>query len=99
MLHKMETKETRGVWIEFIYNLQDKICSALEEVDGKAKFSEDEWQRAEGKGGGGLTKVIANGNVFEKGGVNTSVVYGNVSEKMQKQLGITSAKWFAAGLS
>ena len=99
MLHKTETKETRGLWIEFIYNLQDKICSALEEADGKAKFSEDEWQRAEGKGGGGLTKVIANGNVFEKGGVNTSVVYGHVSEKMQKQLGITGAKWFAAGLS
>ena len=99
MIHKTETKETRGLWIEFIYNLQDKICSALEEVDGKAKFSEDEWQRAEGEGGGGLTKVITNGNVFEKGGVNTSVVYGHVSEKMQKQLGIIGAKWFAAGLS
>src|ERR1041385_8571718 len=99
MLHKTETKELRGQWIEFIYHLQDKICKAIEEVDGKALFKEDEWQRAEGKGGGGLTKVIENGNVFEKGGVNTSVVYGHVSEKMQKQLGIVGAKWFAAGLS
>lgn len=99
MLHKTETKETRGEWIEFIYNLQERICKALEEVDGKVLFSEDTWQRAEGQGGGGVTKVIQNGNVFEKGGVNTSVVYGQVTDKMRKQLDIDGAKWFAAGLS
>jgi coproporphyrinogen III oxidase len=99
MVHKTETKEIRGEWIEFIYNLQNNICKSLEEVDGKALFSEDDWQRAEGKGGGGLTKVIQNGNVFEKGGVNTSVVYGHVSEKMRGQLNIDGDKWFAAGLS
>jgi coproporphyrinogen III oxidase len=99
MIHQPQTKETRGEWIEFIYQLQGKICKAIEEVDGKALFLEDEWQRAEGKGGGGLTRVIQNGNVFEKGGVNTSVVYGHVTDKMRKQLGIDGAKWFAAGLS
>ncbi len=103
MLHKTETKEIRGQWIDFIYSLQDKICKAIEEVDGKATFKEDEWQRAEGKGGGGLTKVIANGNVFEKGGVNTSVVYGKINDKMRSQLQILSSvkngAWFAAGLS
>lgn len=99
MIHKTETKELRGEWIEFIYHLQDDICRALEEVDGKAKFQQDEWQRAEGKGGGGLTRVMQNGNVFEKGGVNTSVVYGHVSDKMRKHLGMDGAKWFAAGLS
>ena len=99
MLHKTETKETRGEWIEFIYHLQNKICKAIEEVDGKALFKEDVWQRGEGKGGGGLTKVIQNGNVFEKGGVNTSVVYGHVTDKMRKHLGIDGSKWFAAGLS
>jgi coproporphyrinogen III oxidase len=99
MLHKTETKATRDEWIDFIYRLQDKICKGLEEIDGKAVFTEDEWLRAEGKGGGGLTMVIQNGNVFEKGGVNTSVVYGHVTEKMRNQLGIDSAKWFAAGLS
>ena len=99
MIHKTETKETRGEWIGFIYTLQDKICKALEEIDGKAKFSEDAWQRAEGSGGGGLTKVIRQGTVFEKGGVNTSVVYGHVSDKMRTHLGIDGAKWFAAGLS
>jgi coproporphyrinogen III oxidase len=99
MPHKTETIETRERWIQFIYNLQEKICRAIEDVDGRAKFIEDEWQRAEGKGGGGLTKVIQNGNVFEKGGVNTSVVYGHVSDKMRKHLGIDGSTWFAAGLS
>src|SRR5436305_12669871 len=100
--HKTETKEFRGRWIDLIYQLQDKICKALEEVDGKAKFIEDAWQRAEGKGGGGLTKVIQNGNVFEKGGVNTSVVYGHLTERMCKVLQIpflgNDATWFAAGI-
>jgi coproporphyrinogen III oxidase len=92
-------KEIREQWIEFIHALQGKICNALEGADGKAKFIEDRWERAEGKGGGGLTKVISNGNVFEKGGVNTSAVYGEVTDKMRKYLGIDSSKWFAAGLS
>ncbi len=75
----------------------------MEDIDGKAKFTEDEWQRAEGKGGGGLTKIIQHGNVFEKGGVNTSVVYGKVSCKMREVLHIPlssgEATWFAAGIS
>lgn len=99
MPHKTETQEIRGEWIHFVYNLQEKICRALEEADGKAVFKEDDWQRAEGRGGGGKTKVIANGNVFEKGGVNTSVVYGHVTDKMRKHLNIDGAKWFACGLS
>jgi coproporphyrinogen III oxidase len=103
MLHKTETKELRGQWIDVLYNLQDNICKSLEVIDGKSSFSTEEWQRAEGKGGGGLTRVIQHGNVFEKGGVNTSVVYGHVTDKMRKQLEIgtdnTAAKWFAAGIS
>ncbi len=84
-------------WISFIHELQDKICSALEAVDGKATFIEDKWERAEG--GGGKTRVIANGNVFEKGGVNTSIVFGEVTDAMKTQLKINGAKWFACGLS
>ena len=99
MLHKTETKEFRGEWIDLIYHLQDDICSALEEVDGKVKFIQDEWQRAEGKGGGGLTRVIQNGNVFEKGGVNTSVVYGQVTDIMRKHMDLNGDKWFACGIS
>lgn len=90
----MDIKQT---WITFIHDLQDRICSALEQVDGKAKFIEDKWERSEG--GGGKTRVIANGNVFEKGGVNTSVVYGDVTDTMRTQLKIDGAKWFACGLS
>lgn len=90
----MSVKEN---WISFIHELQDKICSALEAVDGKATFIEDKWERAEG--GGGKTRVIANGNVFEKGGVNTSIVFGDVTDAMRTQLKINGAKWFACGMS
>ncbi len=84
-------------WIFFIEDLQNRICMALEEVDGKEKFIEDAWKRKEG--GGGKTKIIANGNVFEKGGVNTSVVFGKVTKEMETQLKIEGAKWFASGIS
>ncbi|MFT3680985.1 MAG: oxygen-dependent coproporphyrinogen oxidase [Ferruginibacter sp.] len=84
-------------WISYIHQLQDNICTALEQADGKATFFEDKWERAEG--GGGKTRVIANGNVFEKGGVNTSIVFGDVTDAMKTQLKIDGAKWFACGLS
>lgn len=97
MLFKTDTHAFRDRWIGYVYDLQDRICKALETLDGKAVFISDEWQR-EG-GGGGLTRVIANGNVFEKGGVNVSVVWGAVSDKMRTQLEIDGSKWFACGLS
>ncbi|SIS66422.1 coproporphyrinogen oxidase [Filimonas lacunae] len=84
-------------WINYIHQLQDEICAALEQADGKAVFAEDKWER-EG-GGGGKTRIIANGNVFEKGGVNTSVVFGDVSDAMRQQLKIEGSTWFACGLS
>jgi coproporphyrinogen III oxidase len=84
-------------FIAFIHQLQDDICAALEQADGLAKFVQDEWQRPEG--GGGKTRVIANGNVFEKGGVNTSVVFGEVTDVMRQQLKIEGQWWFAAGIS
>jgi coproporphyrinogen III oxidase len=104
MLHKTSSKKIREEWIEFIYDLQNRICESLETIDGKAKFREDVWQRKPGgKGGGGKTRVISNGNIFEKGGVNTSVVHGELSRKMREVLHIPlaskSTKWFACGLS
>jgi len=84
-------------WIEYIDELQNLICLELESCDGKAKFIEDKWERSEG--GGGKTRVIADGNVFEKGGVNTSIVFGTVSDSMKSQLKIDGARWFACGLS
>lgn len=89
----------RQRWTDYILSLQDNICAALEEEDGKAAFKTDEWQRDNGSGGGGRTRVISKGNFLEKGGVNTSVVYGDVTDAMRKQLGITGQKWFACGLS
>lgn len=98
--YKTTTFAFRQQWIEYIYRLQNDICTALETIDGKSRFIEDEWARSEGRGGGGTTRVISNGNLFEKGGVNTSVVYGRVKEKMKAQLDTAgAAKWFAAGLS
>ncbi|HSK11756.1 MAG TPA: oxygen-dependent coproporphyrinogen oxidase [Phnomibacter sp.] len=87
----------RERFVDLIHQLQEDICAALETVDGKARFREDDWQRAEG--GGGKTRVIAHGNVFEKGGVNTSVVFGPVTPIMKQQLRIDGSNWFAAGIS
>ncbi|WP_232831814.1 oxygen-dependent coproporphyrinogen oxidase [Taibaiella helva] len=89
----------RDRWVAYIHDLQDEICAAVEETDGLARFREDRWQRAEGTGGGGKTRVIAGGKVFEKGGVNTSVVFGAVTDTMRKALHMEGHTWFACGLS
>ncbi|MCL4120463.1 UNVERIFIED_CONTAM: hypothetical protein GTU68_040051 [Idotea baltica] len=81
----------------YIQTLQNQITSKLEEVDGQAKFKEDKWTRAEG--GGGLSRVIENGAVFEKGGVNISAVHGALPESMQNYFGVKDADFFACGLS
>ncbi len=93
------SRSFRDQWIAFIMDLQNDICKRLESADGKAVFAEDIWEREEGHGGGGRTRTITNGNVFEKGGVNTSVVHGDVTEVMRKQLQMDGSKWFACGLS
>ena len=84
-------------WTDYINTLQDNICTAVENADAKAKFIEDAWTREEG--GGGKTRVIQDGDVFEKGGVNTSRVYGKVTDQMRSQLNISGDSWFACGLS
>jgi len=81
----------------YIQNLQDQICQGLETVDGSTKFREDLWNRPEG--GGGRTRVIENGAVFEKGGVNISAVHGKLPDTMQKMFGVGEADFFACGLS
>jgi coproporphyrinogen III oxidase len=87
----------REQWIGYIQGLQQDICGALEQLDGEARFETDTWER--GEGGGGRTRVIQQGAVFEKGGVNTSVVHGAVTPAMKSQLEIQGTRWFAAGLS
>ena len=84
-------------WVAYIHDLQNRICAGLEQEDGGARFQEDAWVRPEG--GGGKTRVISGGAVFEKGGVNTSVVHGAVTDAMRTALKINGAEWFACGLS
>lgn len=59
----------------FLLELQNGICERLQSVDGKSKFREDAWQRE--RGGSGISRVISDGAVFEKGGVNFSHVFGD----------------------
>lgn len=82
---------------DYIQQLQDSITAKLEAIDGKARFQEDIWKRPEG--GGGRTRVIENGNVFEKGGVNISAVHGALPQSMQAYFGVADADFFACGLS
>ena len=82
---------------QYIQDLQNTITAGLEAIDGEAKFEEDIWVRPEG--GGGRTRVIQNGNVFEKGGVNISGVHGKLPDSMQKYFGVEDADFFACGLS
>lgn len=81
----------------YIQNLQDTITAGLEKVDEQAKFKEDIWERTEG--GGGRTRVIENGAVFEKGGVNISAVHGPLPKAMQTYFNVGDVDFFACGLS
>ncbi|WP_250626550.1 oxygen-dependent coproporphyrinogen oxidase [Pinirhizobacter soli] len=69
MSHQADLVET------FLRDLQDRICSAVENLDGQARFTEDAWVRE--AGGGGRTRVLRNGAVFEQAGVNFSRVHGD----------------------
>ncbi len=87
----------KEIFVNYIKNLQNQITKAVEEVDGRATFKEDIWQRAEG--GGGKSRILENGAVFEKGGVNISEVYGDLPLSMQQYFGVEEANFFACGLS
>lgn len=64
----------RARFEKMIREAQDTVCSALEAADGGAQFKEDVWSRP--GGGGGISRVLQDGAVWEKAGVNVSVVYG-----------------------
>lgn len=82
---------------EAYQQIQDEICTGLEKADGKGKFQEELWTR-EG-GGGGRTRIIQNGDIIEKGGVNFSAVYGKLPETIKKAFGVAQDDFFAAGVS
>jgi coproporphyrinogen III oxidase len=81
----------------FFRSLQDRICAALEELDGQGRFREDGWQR-EG-GGGGRSRVLSEGGVFEKAGVNFSEVFGQMSEEFAAQVPGEGRDFTATGIS
>ncbi len=87
----------REAFCEWIHQLQATICSALEEQDGKAGFREDRWERKEG--GGGLTRILSGGTVFEKAGVNISEVHGLLPETLAQTLEAKDKRFFACGIS
>lgn len=82
---------------------QDEICAAIEALDGEGRFREDTWER-EG-GGGGRSRVMQDGAVFEKAGVGVSVVYGTLPEEAARamgggrSLGSDDLRFFATGVS
>lgn len=77
--------------------IQDEICIGLETEDGKATFLEDAWTHA--NGGGGRTRVLANGHVIEKGGVNFSAVEGELPVFMKDKVNAQATRFFATGVS
>ncbi len=80
-----------------LQHLQDSICLGLERLDGAAKFREDAWTHV--TSGGGRTRVMTGGALFEKAGVNFSAVEGPMSEKLQKSMNVGPADYFATGVS
>lgn len=84
---------------DYLTDLQDRICAAVEAIDGKARFAEDLWQRAEG--GGGRTRILRDGAVFEQAGIGFSDVSGarlppSASAHRPEPAGAT---WRACGVS
>jgi coproporphyrinogen III oxidase len=81
----------------YFHELQDRITAALERADGQARFREDAWVRQ--GGGGGRTRVLADGALFEKAGVNVSDVHGELRPEMSGALPGEGARFRATGLS
>ncbi|KAD4178231.1 hypothetical protein E3N88_26822 [Mikania micrantha] len=71
---ELGASSVRGRFEKMIRDAQDSVCAAIEAADGGGKFKEDVWSRP--GGGGGISRVLQDGAVWEKAGVNVSVVYG-----------------------
>src|SRR5580700_4502795 len=90
-------KQMHAVCVKYFKGLQDRICAALTQVDGSKSFHEDSWERD--GGGGGRSRVLVDGGVFEKAGVNFSEVFGVMSPEFAKQIPGEGGKFTATGLS
>lgn len=89
----MEKLNTNTI-IAFFKELQDQITIDIEKIDGKATFNQELWERP--GGGGGRTRILENGKVIEKGGVNFSEVYGKLSDKVATGLNVMPGQDFLA---
>lgn len=88
----------------YFEQLQLRICAALEEFEPQKRFSDDHWERADGRhpdksGGGGLTRVLEGGTVFEKAGVATSTVFGGLPESLALKMNVPPLPFVATGIS
>jgi coproporphyrinogen III oxidase len=93
----MSEQPLRDHVVHFLRDLQDRICTSLEELDGSGRFREDAWDRP--GGGGGRSRVLAEGAVFEKAGVNFSDVFGEMSEEFAQQIPGSGRAFTACGIS
>lgn len=93
MIHNM----IRSDAVNYFRILQDQICTALQLADGTGRFREDSWQRPEG--GGGRSRVMDGGSIFEKAGVNFSEVYGDMDPAFAKTLPGDGTAFVATGIS
>ncbi len=90
----MINKEEISEWFK---GLQDQICAAIENADAKGKFQEEIWQHNEQ--GGGRTRILQQGNILEKAGVNFSGVGGKLSPNILNALQLKESDFFATGVS
>jgi len=95
----LPAKNSRHRAKELVLGLQDEICHGLETLDGEGKFLEESWDRPEG--GGGRSRVLKDGKIFEQGGVNFSEVHGKelppsiINQRPEAK----GHSWFATGTS
>lgn len=84
---------------DYLTDLQDRICAAIEQTDGSARFGEDNWSRAEG--GGGRTRILRGDGVFEQAGIGFSDVSGTTlpPSASASRPELAGAAWRAIGVS
>jgi len=87
----------KEAFTELVFSIQQRICDALENLDGAQKFRIEDWER-DGFGHGS-TRIISDGNIIEKGGVNVSVVESVLPEVLQKRFGVKESEFFVTGVS
>ncbi len=87
----------KSIISRFFQDLQDTITQEVETLDGVSVFTEEKWQRPEG--GGGRSRTILDGRIFEKGGVNFSEVSGPLPGKLKESFQVDRDEFYATGIS